>query len=61
MTGEELKDARTRLGLSQEALARALELSVTSVNRYERGRQAIPRVVELAVVQVVARNVPRQT
>ena len=36
-SGEKIKQARMKAGLSQEALARALEVSVFTVSRYERG------------------------
>lgn len=57
---EDLKSARHRLRLTQEALARELDVSLTTVARYERGRQAIPRLVELAVLYLESRP-PRHT
>ncbi len=49
MTGPELRAARHELGLSQEKLAQTLGISVTTINRYERGRMAIPTAIDLAV------------
>ena len=34
---EALKDARLKLGLSQTALARAVHVTFTTINRYENG------------------------
>ena len=36
MNAEQIKDFRTRLGLSQEALAQAIGVSFQTVNRWER-------------------------
>lgn len=40
MTGEELKKRRKKLGLSQERLARELDISTASVARWEQFRDA---------------------
>jgi len=37
MTPEEIKELRQKLGLTQEGLARALDVSNLTVNRWERG------------------------
>ena len=49
MTGQELVVLRKNLGLSQTGLARRLDLSRSSIWRYEVGVQPIPRVVSLAM------------
>jgi DNA-binding transcriptional regulator YiaG len=38
----EYKDLRERLGLTNVALARCLEVSLSAAQRYENNRQAIP-------------------
>jgi DNA-binding transcriptional regulator YiaG len=50
MMPDELKDARDRLGLSQNELARVLGVeSNRTVRRWELGERDIPGSVELAV------------
>lgn len=49
MTLEELKAARKRLGLTQEALAHALGMQKNSITRMEMGIQRIMRTTELSV------------
>lgn len=49
MTGEELRQARRRLGLSQQALADALGLSRRMIIAMEQGDKSIERRTELAV------------
>jgi predicted transcriptional regulator len=49
MRARELKKARARLGLTQVALAKALDVHRTVVARYETSVMPIPRTVELAV------------
>lgn len=49
MRGRDLKAARLRLGLTQEALAKALGMSAVQLSRYENGHMPVPRVVALAV------------
>lgn len=46
MTANEFNYALRVLGISQAALARWLDLNVTTVNRYSRGKQEIPKTVE---------------
>ena len=53
MTAEQLREWRTKLGLSQRTAATALGMHWRSVQDYEAGR-TIPRVVELACKQVEA-------
>jgi transcriptional regulator with XRE-family HTH domain len=49
MTIEELKRARKRLGLTQEALAHALGMQKNSITRMEMGIQRIMKTTELSV------------
>jgi transcriptional regulator with XRE-family HTH domain len=48
--GQNLQQARLRVGLTQEGLARAIETSVTNISRWERGRNgpSAPNVFALA-------------
>ena len=50
MTGPELVLVRKKLGLSQTGLAARLDLSRSSVWRYEVENQKIPEVVSLAMM-----------
>ena len=49
MTPDAFRDAREALGHTQAQLAEALDLTRQTVNRYENGREPIPRVVVLAM------------
>jgi DNA-binding transcriptional regulator YiaG len=51
MTGDTLKARRTKLGMSQGALARALDVPVNTLARWERGELGIrhPRILALAL------------
>lgn len=49
MTREDLQLRRKALGLTQEQLSRALDVTVLTVSRWERGVYPIPRHIELAV------------
>jgi transcriptional regulator with XRE-family HTH domain len=66
MTGQELRAARERLGLTQAALAALLEISLSRLGNYERGihRQSgkpytIPRMVEFAVRYLLSQTQTR--
>lgn len=54
MTGDELRERRLALGLSQAALAGILGLDVMTVSRWERGARSISMasVVDLALQQL---------
>ena len=56
MRARELKAARARLGLSQEGLAKALDIHRVTVALYETGRQPIPKVVALALETLETRG-----
>lgn len=49
MTPEELHELRARHGWSREWVANQLDVSYTTITRYELNTQTIPRVVELAL------------
>jgi DNA-binding XRE family transcriptional regulator len=49
MTGEELRQARRRLKMSQAELGQALELHKNTIARMERGELGIVKTTELSV------------
>lgn len=49
MTGAELRQRREALGLSLRGLAAGLEVSPNTINDYELGKRAVPRLFELAM------------
>jgi repressor LexA len=49
MKPEDLKRRREALGLTQEQLARELEVTVITVSRWERGVHAVPHYIALAL------------
>lgn len=52
MDGEQLKEKRISLGLTQAQLAEILDVKPNTVARWERGVLAVPRTVELAMETV---------
>jgi len=54
-----LKDVRSQLGISQEALARELGVSFTSVNRWENG-QVMPSKLAKAQIDAFCARMARQ-
>jgi transcriptional regulator with XRE-family HTH domain len=52
MDGEQLKEKRIALGLTQAQLAEILDVKPNTVARWERGVLAVPRTVELAMETV---------
>lgn len=52
MEGDELKEKRIALGLTQAQLAEILEVKPNTVARWERGLLGVPRTVELAMETV---------
>lgn len=55
MTPFQLRSRREALGLSMEALARRLGISVTTVYRWESGRTELPPMLSLAMAEVERR------
>lgn len=49
MKPEELQCRREALGLTQEQLARELDVTVTTVSRWERGVFPVPHYIGLAL------------
>lgn len=49
MTAAEIRAAREALGWSQERLARALGVSLSTVWRWERGKMPAPAMLRLAL------------
>jgi predicted transcriptional regulator len=56
MTGPELRQIREDKGYSLTALARVLDVSVTTICRYQSGALTIPRAVALAVKSLRRRD-----
>lgn len=61
MIAAELRARRVALGLSQEALARRLDVSMNTVARWERGalHPAHPRMLQ-ALLDVIEREIEEQ-
>ena len=55
MEGNELQRRREALGMSRDALAKALQTTAVSVWRWENGERAIPPYLPLAL-ETVERN-----
>lgn len=49
MTPAELRAKRLKLGLTQTALAKRLDVNIKTIIRWESGAVAIPKVVEIAL------------
>lgn len=56
MTPQEFKNARTSMGLSQQAFADALDMTRRHIGRMERGESTILRKTGLAVELLVIRH-----
>lgn len=54
MTGEEFKQLRERMRLSQKDLAARLDVTETTLYRWETGKVKVPKLAELAIKQVRA-------
>lgn len=54
MTGKQLWRALQQAGLSQRGAAKALEINERTMRRYIAGEQPVPRVVEYAVLWLIA-------
>lgn len=52
--GERLRDRRTALGLSQEALAWEADVAQATISNYENGRHDIPISVLIALCRALA-------
>ncbi len=58
MQPHELKQVRTTLGFTQDALAHQLQLTRQTINRYEQKIVPIPTTVELALMQLSSSQIP---
>ena len=52
MTREELKESRLRMGLSQKAMAEALNTPYRTYQDWELGNRRIPGIVDVAIKQI---------
>lgn len=59
MTGREFRAHRLRLGLTQAALGKELEVTRETVSRWEGGQLRITRMTALALLQLVILNKAR--
>lgn len=55
MTGDQLKEVRTRLNLTHVAMADHLGVAANTVARWERGERSIPEYLPLALEALEAR------
>lgn len=53
MTGEELKELRTRLALTQAALAKEVGVTANTLARWERGESSVPEAAEKLVRHLI--------
>jgi len=58
MTPTELKEARQKLGLTQQQLADALEISRVWIKLMEAGKKDIERRTELAIKYLILSDYP---
>ena len=56
MTGEQLKQARERLGMTQSKLAEAIGMQTNSLAMIERGLRPVVKTTELAVKYLLVMN-----
>ena len=54
--GNRLKAARNTAGLTQEALARAIDVSWMTIHRWEYGQRSVPRAKAIQLAAVVGRT-----
>lgn len=58
MTGDELRAARRRLGVTQAGLARMLDVSKSIIEKWERGLYPVPLAIEFAMRFLAIEDVP---
>ena len=56
MTGEELKAARKRLGMSRSELARAIGSNHSTIGSWETGRHKVSAVAEKSIRDLMESN-----
>ena len=54
MTAKQLKQARQKIGLTQQALAHELGVSIATVSRWETETMVVPKMVEVVMGLLVA-------
>ena len=59
MTGEELRKARVKTGLSQDALAKYLGYATITILKWETGEHRIPPWVDIAMQNISGTNISR--
>ncbi len=52
MTSEDFKQTREKMRLTQTELAKRLEVTETTIYRWENGKGPIPRTAQLALKQI---------
>jgi transcriptional regulator with XRE-family HTH domain len=60
MTGDELREKRTTINLTQAQLADVLGVKSNTVARWERGLILVPQSIELAMEEVVRKYKPKK-
>lgn len=58
MTGDQLKAAQRKLGMTNAQLCAALAVAETSLCNWKAGRWPVPRTVELAMLYLQRTNRP---
>lgn len=56
MKSEEFKKARTKLGLSQEALAKEMGRTKSIVSQWESGQVPIPKYADIIIKNLVEKH-----
>ncbi len=56
ITGTQVRTMREQLGLTQEGLARELNTTVSTISRWETGRQRISRMAQKSLEDWIAKN-----
>lgn len=56
MTGSQFKQWRSRVGLTQARVAELLEVTDTTIYRWEHDKAPISRAIELALKQIESEN-----
>lgn len=57
MKGDDFKNRRERLGLSQAKLAELVDLSISAVSKWENDKMPIPRYMDFVFEALEARKI----